>query len=611
MLSFVLSLTLALAPASYIALRLDQMFLGADRIVAGTIVELDDTTYRLRVEADLLGNCTEPDVRVRRFVNWTCAHRWKEYELGERLVLFATNGTGENALRLRVMSAGGEGEMPLLGNSATVMSLRGPGFTLVPHPRNRNASCASVPLDDLKEAIAAFRRCFVRDGSNLYETAILASGVDELDIEELAARSPLLRHTFRHMFAYGPKPMLPAPKAVRDIAAISLADPALPFRARPSAWMRSQWSGVDRFGGVALAFCGDAHRTDADEIAVGTSGGDGTSSLVDFEGIVSARRDGTVEVAHDLHPRTSIPRTTTRDAGGIPPSLANLGDLDGDGLDEIAIGGRIWADTPSTVRIVFLDRDRNVRESVDLGAQSIVREASKEIEGDLGRAVARVGDLDGDGTVEIAVTCARGILSSAKERRVLLLSVDAKARVQAVRPIFCPKPPGEIARFGEDVCGLGDVDGNGIPDLAISDPNVVGSVYILMLARDAGVLSMTRVTDATSGFDGFLLGEAQFGSCLAPLGDLDKDGVVDLLVGSERHLWCLFLKRDGSVKSHRAIREVDGPFDIGRSAATRIDPANPSLVQVAASGERRTAEGKYEPVVWRFTLDNEGKIVAE
>jgi hypothetical protein len=86
-------------------------------------------------------------------------------------------------------------------------------------------------------------------------------------------------------------------------------------------------------------------------------------------------------------------------------------------------------------------------------------------------------------------------------------------------------------QFGTSVSRAGDVDGDGFVDFAVGSPQFVNS---------SGVTT-GRVT-VFSGKDGSVIraingaADSRFGVALANPGDLDGDGVGDLVVGAPRHL---------------------------------------------------------------------------
>jgi hypothetical protein len=92
--------------------------------------------------------------------------------------------------------------------------------------------------------------------------------------------------------------------------------------------------------------------------------------------------------------------------------------------------------------------------------------------------------------------------------------------------------------LGRALDAPGDIDGDGVPDLAIgASPDAVngpwtGAVWILFLARDGTVRSHTRISEGAGGFAGTLADHTRFGQSTAGLGDVDGDGIPDLAVGA-------------------------------------------------------------------------------
>ena len=79
------------------------------------------------------------------------------------------------------------------------------------------------------------------------------------------------------------------------------------------------------------------------------------------------------------------------------------------------------------------------------------------------------------------------------------------------------------------------------------------------LTADGTVKSHQKISDTEGGFTGTLDDIDAFGGSPASLGDLDGDGVVDLAVSADGDddggngrgaMWILFMNSDGTVKSH-------------------------------------------------------------
>ena len=197
-------------------------------------------------------------------------------------------------------------------------------------------------------------------------------------------------------------------------------------------------------------------------------------------------------------------------------AVACAGDLDGDGSDDLLIGAP-WASPNglSSAGSAFVFSGRT-------GVQ-LLRIDGPNASGGLGRAVCGPGDLDGDGTPDLLLG-APGTYSSSSGGSVSLYS-------GATGSLIYQRNAGlgsSNESLGASVGTTGDVDGDGIPDFLVGDPDERWPY----LGKCGGALLV-------SGASGTILhaftGERdwdQYGCSVAGGEDLDLDGVPDLVIGA-------------------------------------------------------------------------------
>jgi hypothetical protein len=292
------------------------------------------------------------------------------------------------------------------------------------------------------------------------------------------------------------------------------------------------------------------------------------------------------------------------DGDGFGSALAPLGDLDGNGVQDLAVGApgddRSGASRGATwllYRAANGDLDKRIPLRPARNFASLPG-AGGELSG---RALARLGDLDGDGTLELA-SGSRPFLGYAHEV-VWLLSVDGEGHVS--RRLQYENPAAELfTGFGASLALAGDIDNDGNTDLVVGAPldddggfPESGAIWMLGLDSDGAVASTQKISATSGGFGGFLAND-QFGSSVAALGDVNGDGVTDLAVGAPRDndasndsgaVWILFLNPDRTVASQQKISPLAG--GLGSISDLRFGSALAPLGDVNSDGTPDVAVG--------------------
>ncbi len=373
--------------------------------------------------------------------------------------------------------------------------------------------------------------------------------------------------------------------------------------------------------GASAASVGDLDGDGQEELAVGTPGAFGGGAVW----MLFPRPDATLKKTVEI----------SSESGGFSggrlegAAIAALGDLDGDGVEDIAVGaphdafgGSIW--------ILFLTTQGTVKSDVHISAGIGGFTGPILPTDEFGISLAAIGDLDGDGLTELAVGADGDCPPGGGCGAVWLLFLDAQGLVrqsQKIRPtgLFPAGPLGPSDRFGSSVAGPGDINGDGTPDLAvgaIGDPTAgtaAGAVWVILLGPGTTIVGEQKLTTGLAGFGGMLeLGDF-FGSALVAVGDVDGNSIPDLAVGAPGDdgggpargaVWLLMLDATAAVTSSLEISDGTSGFtggladgDAFGSSIAGVDRDRDGTGDLVVGTPFRDDQGPNRGTVWTLFLN--------
>jgi hypothetical protein len=338
----------------------------------------------------------------------------------------------------------------------------------------------------------------------------------------------------------------------------------------------------DRFGS-SVAALGDLDGNGVSELAVGAIGDDAGGPDRGAVWILFLNANGTVMTHQKISDTQGGFDGGLADGDAFGSSVAALGDLDGDGITELAVGARTNDDgavDAGAVWILFLHANGTVRSAQKISTTAGGFSGTLDGGDAFGQSVAALGDLDGDGVRDLAVGAHHDDDGGDAQGAVWILfldpdgTVDDFQKISAVEGGFAGNLD-VLDSLGFSLAPLADLDEDGDPELAVGAPGdddggpSRGAFWILMLYDDGRVEDHIKVSSISGGFTGDLDDGDLFGSSLAALGDLDRDGMPDLAVGApfdddggnaRGAVWNLFLEELGTVRNHVKVSDTAGGF---------------------------------------------------
>ena len=225
-------------------------------------------------------------------------------------------------------------------------------------------------------------------------------------------------------------------------------------------------------------------------------------------------------------------------SGDTAGSVAFLDDVDGDGLADLLIGASQAAGNAGKSYLLY---GSTIAQGGDLDLSQADVSLVGQAAWDWSHA-APAGDVDGDGLDDIVIGAPESDSGGNNAGRAYLffaasLPSSGTLSLGSADAIFVSE--GAENHAGASVASAGDVDGDGLDDILIGAPwnweggGYAGKAY-LVLGADVGSGGTFGLSSAHASF----VGSTEYnlaGSSVAPAGDVDGDGLGDILIGAPKN----------------------------------------------------------------------------
>jgi hypothetical protein len=355
----------------------------------------------------------------------------------------------------------------------------------------------------------------------------------------------------------------------------------------------------------------------------GDVNGDGYADVVIGSNEYNSQ-DGIAYVHHGsvagINPTPAVTLTTAQAGDLFATDVAGAGDVNGDGYADVVIGAQNFTNGEVDEGAFFVYHGS----AVGISATPVVTVESDLENARLGKAVAGVGDVDGDGYGDL-LAGARVYDQPYNDAGAAFLYHGTADGIDAANAVWLSPVSG--GQYGYNVARAGDVNADGYADIMVAqdyyhDPvSRAGGVYIYHGGGDD--LQSPAAWTATGGSNGTFFGR------VASAGDVNGDGFSDVIVGSYGYddktgRAYIYLGESDGLATTAAVtltgEEAGSNFGAAATSAGDVNGDGYSDVLVGAGGYMTgtgrvylyhgSAGGLIDTPALVFTGENEGDALA-
>lgn len=203
-------------------------------------------------------------------------------------------------------------------------------------------------------------------------------------------------------------------------------------------------------------------------------------------------------------------------------SVSGAGDVDSDGFDDILVGAPLFTNQQNNegAALLYYGSAGGIKDN-----PTIIE--GNQVDANIGYSVSNAGDINGDGFSDIIIGAPLFTINQTSEGAVFVYYGSATGISVAAKKILSID---QLAYLGSSVSSAGDVNDDGYSDIIVGaihyqNLQTLGGAGIVYYGSATGISGEKITIVSDTGF-------SDMGQSVSSAGDVNGDGIADLIIGA-------------------------------------------------------------------------------
>ncbi len=261
--------------------------------------------------------------------------------------------------------------------------------------------------------------------------------------------------------------------------------------------------------------------------------------------IFSLNTDGTVYQPRIIGRNKGLLDNATSTWYDFGSSCANIGDIDRDGITDLAIGNSGESGYGGDVFIIMLNSNGSIKNYKVLAAGKNGFNATLGTNDKFGASIISLGDIDKNKTTELVIGAPFTSDGASQAGAIWILSIDSTGFCTEYQKISHTTGGGNVlninsnfTRFGSSSSKYTDIDGDQIPEFLVGAPNAryygvaQGKFYGVSITSTKTIKAFKIISDTSQNFGDTILNPCTLSTSIGNIGDIDGNGFEDIALST-------------------------------------------------------------------------------